>query len=385
MKKILIFSTAYFPLVGGAEIAVKEITDRIEDIQFDMITARMDRGLPDFERIGNVDVYRIGFGCKRIDKYILALFGHRYARKLHKKNDYQIIWSIMASFGGFAAQFFKASNKKIKFLLTLQEGDSIDYIYQKTIFVRFWFHRIFLLADYVQAISNYLADWARNMQVSCPIKVIPNGVDIKKFSQRTLDFDKEAIKKKIGIEMDEKMIITTSRLVKKNGIEDLILAMKTIQVKLVVCGIGPDEQKLKLIVKEAGLESKVKLLGYVPHNDLPRYLWASDVFCRPSLSEGLGNSFLEAMVAGVPVVGTNVGGIPDFLKNKETGWICKVNDPISISEKINYILDKSNEEKIKEVVDRAIKLVKTRYNWDKIARDFVTVFDNIIHDQKELQ
>jgi len=75
MKKILIFSTAYFPFVGGAEVAVKEITDRVENIKFDMITARMDRKLPRIERIGNIEVHRVGIGCKTIDKFLLLFFG----------------------------------------------------------------------------------------------------------------------------------------------------------------------------------------------------------------------------------------------------------------------------------------------------------------------
>ena len=61
MKRILIFSTTYFPYVGGAELAVKEITDRISYIDFDMITLRFDKNLPIFERIGNINVYRVGF------------------------------------------------------------------------------------------------------------------------------------------------------------------------------------------------------------------------------------------------------------------------------------------------------------------------------------
>ena len=55
-KKILILSTAYYPLIGGAEVAIKEITDRIEDIEFDLLTARMDKNLPKNEKIGNVNV-----------------------------------------------------------------------------------------------------------------------------------------------------------------------------------------------------------------------------------------------------------------------------------------------------------------------------------------
>src|SRR3989344_9376814 len=99
--KIIIFSTAYLPFTGGAEIAVKEITDRINNVQFDIVTARLDGKLPKFEKIGNVNVYRIGFGASMLDKYLLPFLGFLKAYNLHKKNHYRVLWSIMASYAGF--------------------------------------------------------------------------------------------------------------------------------------------------------------------------------------------------------------------------------------------------------------------------------------------
>jgi hypothetical protein len=61
-KRILIFSTAYLPFVGGAEIAVKEITDRLPQYEFVMVTAKIKKGLPDVENVGNIEVHRIGIG-----------------------------------------------------------------------------------------------------------------------------------------------------------------------------------------------------------------------------------------------------------------------------------------------------------------------------------
>ena len=111
--RILIFSTAYFPFVGGAEVAVKEITDRISDHEFDMITARMSRKIPKFEKMGNVIVYRVGIGIPFFDKALLAILGHFKALKLHSKHSYGLVWSIMASYSGFAALAFK-KKKNIK-------------------------------------------------------------------------------------------------------------------------------------------------------------------------------------------------------------------------------------------------------------------------------
>ena len=87
---------------------------------------------------------------------------------------------------------------------------------------------------------------------------------------------------------------------------------------------------------------------------------------RPSLSEGLGNSFIEAMAAGVPVIGTQVGGIPDFLRDKETGFFCEVRNPKSIAEKVKEILE--NNELRANVIKNAQELVTKNYDWDLVAR-----------------
>jgi hypothetical protein len=117
--RILIFSTAYYPLVGGAEVAVKEITDRLADqYDFDLVTARINRNFPKTEVVGNIRVFRLGLGTN-FDKIWLALWGGFFGRKLHKNSKYSMVWAIMASFGGFAAASFKKNNPKIPYVLTL--------------------------------------------------------------------------------------------------------------------------------------------------------------------------------------------------------------------------------------------------------------------------
>ncbi len=392
-RKVLIFSTAYYPFVGGAEVAVKEITDRLtplggKDIQFDMITARLERkpvqrqgGSPKFERIGNVNVYRVGIGWPKFDKYLLAFFGHRFAQKLHKKNNYNLIWSIMASYGGFAAMFFKKKNPRTPFLLTLQEGDAPKYIKKRVGFLEKWFRRIFTNADYIQCISNFLADWAKEMGVKCPIEVVPNGVDIEKFKvftkpggARISNFKVEELRQKLGIKSDDKILITTSRLVPKNGVGDIIEALQYLpeNIKFLIIGDGPLESDLKFKIKNLKLEDRVKFVGYVSHDDLPKYLYDSDIFIRPSLSEGMGNSFIEAMAVGVPVIATPVGGIPDFLKDRETGLFCEINNPRSIAEKV--IIYFEDDELRKKIIANALEMVIKNYDWNLIVEKMRRIF-----------
>jgi len=392
IMRILIFSTAYFPHVGGAEVAVKEITDRLShkasdgkpEVDFDMITVRLDSKDAKQEKIGNINVYRIGWGLGRINKLLFPFRASRLASKLHKKEKYDIIWSIMASFSGFAALFFKKKNPEVKFLLTLQEGDDLREPERKAWLVKNWFKQIFTKADYIQCISNYLADWARKMNANCPVEVVPNGVTVGKSQIPIRQLaDKSQRNFKLQIQ-NSKVILTTSRLVKKNGVEDLIIAfskllrLTTYDSRLIICGDGEEKSKLEKLIKKLDVADRVEFKGFVEPAELSEYYAIADVFCRPSLSEGLGISFLEAMAYSVPVVATNVGGIKDFLKHKETGYVCEVNNPESIAEQIKYILDPQNRDEVEGVKRSARQMVIEKYNWGKIAPQMRNIFLNVI-------
>ncbi len=363
MKRVVIFSTAYAPLIGGAEIAVKELTDRLVDFEFVLITARIRPELLREEMIGRVKVIRVGNGG-RWDKLLLWWNGWKVAQA---EGNFDMIWGVMASYGGLSALRYKKKNSKVPFLLTLQEGDSFEHIYRRAFFIWPWFKQIFSRADHIQAISNYLADWAKKMGAECPVVVVPNGVSLMK------------LEKNYKNNSDKKIIVSVSRLVEKNGLEDLIRAMAELpeNYELHIIGGGPLQKKLGSIVTELKLVNRVTFIGEIPNQELPRYYASADVFVRPSLSEGLGISFLEAMQQGVPLIASSVGGIPDFLKHGETGWFCEVKNPRDIAEKIKYVLDPVNEVKVERVVKQAQELVVKKYSWEVVTEQMKKIFNTV--------
>lgn len=380
-KKVLIFSLVYYPrFIGGAEVAVKEITDRIHDIEFDMVTLRGQHESKE-EKIGNIMVYRVGPKMGEwsmyqrilftISKYLYPFLAYTKAKKLEKLKKYDGTWSIMANYAGFAGLFFKLSFPKIPFLLTLQEGDPIPYIKRRVILVYPLFKMIFKKADKVQAISNYLSDFGKSMGFQGVPVVIPNGVDIAHFSKPSED--RNVLRSKWRYTDQDIVLVTASRLVKKNGIGDSIDALTLLpeQYKLLILGTGKLEENLKSKVKELHVEHRVQFLGFISHQDLPAYLQSSDIFIRPSLSEGLGNAFLEAMAAKIPVIATSVGGIPDFLKEGETGLFCNVED----SESIKITVEKLQDARLKtKIVTQANDMVSRDYDWHTIARAMRVLF-----------
>ena len=382
-KRLLIFSLAYQPFVGGAEVAVKEITDRLPDYDFDLLTVNLDRQQKATEKIGAVSVYR-----SNSPKYFFPLAACRLAVKLHQKNKYDAIWSIMANQAGLAAALFKRCFPRVPWLLTLQEGDDLNSLaYRLRLLAPRWFG-VFKLADQIQVISNYLSAWARRMGATAPISVVPNGVDVSNFQVLASSFQLK--------DNENKIIITTSRLVKKNGVDTLIEAMQFLpnNVRLQILGTGPEERSLRKLVSRLNLDGRIKFFGQVSPNEIPNYLASADIFVRPARSEGLGNSFLEAMAAGVPIVGTPVGGIPDFLHDpqwqgeslpfgkdlplEQTGWFCEVGNPKSVAEKIKYILEPANFDQIQAVIHNARELITQKYDWGGIAQKMAQIFAKLV-------
>ena len=400
MKRILIFSLAYYPrLVGGAEVAIKEITDRVSDseVAFDMVTLRFDEAAPSVEKIGNVTVYRVGFASFPIalNKYLFTFMGAWRASRLHRTNPYDGIWAMMANYAGFAALFFKMTYPQVPYLLTLQEGDPIAYIKKRVGVLLPLFRKIFTRADMVQAISHYLADFAREMGFNGPLEVVPNGVDVELFSRRYSDMELATLKDTLGKKYSDTFLITTSRLVAKNAVGDIIQALRYLpeSVKLLILGVGPLEAELKALALKFGLIERVHFLGFISHQEMPKYLAISDIFVRPALSEGFGLSYVEAMAAGLPVVTTAVGGIVDFLTPPEasgakagsskkalaTGLFCEVANPKSVAEQVERLL--SDPTLRKEIVTNAKSMVVEKYDWSLIAGEMKKLFLKLTNER----
>jgi glycosyltransferase involved in cell wall biosynthesis len=377
-KKILIFSTAYLPQIGGAEIAVKQITDRLPEFEFDLITARLTSGLKSFERIGRVNIYRIGWGISWLDKLILAALGHRLALKLHQKKQYDLAWAIMASYGGFAAlKFHKVSG--VKFLLTLQEGDFTKKTERKVALFKKDFRQIFSRAAGLQSISGYLKNWGEKMGFRGEIsEVIPNGVDLPLFTKEYPAGEINALRRSFGFAEDSIILVTTSRLVKKNGLEDVIRALPGLPEKFVfyIVGDGRLENKLKKLSADLGLTNRVKFAGSKPYADLPKILKASDIFIRPSLTEGLGNSFLEAMAAGLPIIGTLAGGIKDFLIDGRTGLVCEPKNSASIVLAVEKLMALAGNQR-ESIKQNSLNLIREKYDWNIIAKKMSELFNQL--------
>lgn len=375
-KRALIFSTAYFPLVGGAEVAMREVTDRLPGWQFDLFCAKIKPGLACTERIGNVTVHRCGFGHP-IDKYLLPITGVLSALRIGGLGYRGVIWSLMASYGGFAALAYTWVKPSARMLLTLQEGDPLEHYAKRTGALTFLHQQIFTRANAVQSISKFLAAWATKMGYKGTPEVVPNGVDIQRFSTRISPEERARLRKEFGFAETDVVIVTASRLTLKNGVDDIIRSLTFLptQYKALIAGEGEDRDKLVALIDSKGVKDRVVFLGTRGHSELPGILQSADIFCRPSLSEGLGNAFLEAMACGLPIIGTPVGGIPDFLTDGQTGVFCQPRDPESLAKAATRIQTESGLRE--RLVRQGESLVREGYSWDGIAKRIEAMLEKL--------
>ncbi len=388
-KKILIFSLAYYPKhIGGAEVAIKEITDRVSTTEYEwhLICNRYDTTLPRTEQIGNVTVHRIGYAVPNptmadlrrlplhLNKLWYQVLAFRKAVALHKEHTFAGIWAMMAHATGIPAAQFKRRFPDVPYLLTLQEGDPPEQIERTMRWFGTRFTDAFVTADAVQVISSFLGAWALRQGYSGAPILIPNAVDVARFSAAAAPETLAALRTKLALAPDAYTLITTSRLVPKNGIDTVVRALPHLppNVVFLVLGTGPQEAELVALADTLGVRDRVKLLGQIDHHELPQYLQLADVFIRPSRSEGMGNSFIEAMAARKPVIATLVGGIPDFLRpvdsvspTEATGWAVTVDTPADIATAVEQI--QKNPALVATVTATAAAMVAASYDWSFVA------------------
>jgi len=376
---IFIFSTAYLPMVGGAELAIKEINDRLSDyFDFVVFTSRFRRAYPKHEKLGAVEVYRLGFGMP-FDKYLLPILAYFKARKVIRTFRRPLLWGMMASYGSIAAYFLKRRNPGFSFLLTLQEGDPEEYLVSGRLgLMGFWFKKIVSRADRVQVISKYLGELAIKLGADKEaVDIVPNGVDINVFARDFPAEDLKNLRLRYGFSSNSKAIITASRLVHKNAVDIIIKAVAEIpEAHLFIAGSGPEEKSLRRLAQKLNIQNRILFLGNVSHDELSRYYAISHVFVRPSRSEGLGSAFLEAMAAGLPVIGTKVGGIPDILQHNFNGLFCEVDDAEDLVQKIKRLVHDLDFGRNLGLNGR--RLVEENYSWDKIAQRMSSIFFRLL-------
>jgi len=215
---------------------------------------------------------------------------------------------------------------------------------------------------------------------TCPVEkltVIHSGIELNKFQEYTPS-DKTKLKKEIGLPENSFVVGTAGRLVAVKGPEFLIKASRTIIPKhpntyFLFAGDGPLKEDLQKRAKEAGDDKNIVFLGW--RDDIAHILSIFDVFCLPSLNEGMGRVLVEAMAHGIPIVASDVGGIPDLVTHGKNGFLVPPKNPEELAKHIQILIE--DEEKRKKMGE-AGKEMAPGFSHDTMVRSIAELYEELL-------
>lgn len=276
--------------------------------------------------------------------------GYQDMRKLLKENHYDIIWTnepVMGVVTRLAASKYRRKGTKVIYMVH-------GFHFYKGAGLPAWlmYCPIEMLMskcmDVLVTINWEDYHWAEKWLHVPQLEHIDGiGVD---FSRLCIPECREAKRAELGIAPDECMILSVGELQTRKNHEVMIRAVAKLndpKVRYMICGRGVLLDELKALTEELGIKNQVSFLGY--RKDIPEIMRAADIYAHPSKREGLGLASLEAMACGLPLVTSNVQGIPDYVENGVTGFMCDPTDVDSFEKNLRLLIqDQDLREKIAE-------------------------------------
>lgn len=232
--------------------------------------------------------------------------------------------------------------------------------------------------------SNYMRNEVKSV-FSLPddkIRIIPNGVDLNKFNGYTKNLE---VRRKYAMD-HEKIVFFVGRLVNEKGAHVLLDAVPKVlhhyyDTKFIIAGRGPQLDHLKWITSSKNLSHKVYFTGYISDEDLLQLYKVADIAVFPSLYEPFGIVALEGMVADVPVVVSDTGGLGEIVHHGVDGMKAYTGNANSLADCILELL--FNPDKAEEMGRRALEKVRRVYNWEYITDQTMDVYKEIVESCKK--
>ncbi len=228
-------------------------------------------------------------------------------------------------------------------------------------------------ADKIIVPSNYLKNIVTGWSIdSKKINVIYNSVMLPLMQKEEI---------KVLEPFEGKTIITICRLTIWKGVKELISTVATLQnVRLIIVGDGPEREVLKKHAEDLFLSERIVFVGQVSKKMVCEYLKYADCFVLNSTYEGLPHVILEAMIARIPVVATNVGGTNEVVENNETGLLIDAEDENQLRNGIKKVLE--NESFRKYIINNAWGQMKEKFSYCIMIEQTVKVLSEVVKKRR---
>lgn len=212
------------------------------------------------------------------------------------------------------------------------------------------------------------------------IHTLYNGIDLVRFDANRSASEE---KRRLGIHPDEKVVTTVAVLREAKGLQFMLKALPSVlrkypRLRYVIAGDGKYRTALENLAASLHVEDHVVFLGYT--EDVPRVLAASDLFVFPTLNDALPTVLLEAMAAGVPIVASGIGGVPEIIQHGRNGFLIPPMEPALLAEACIYLL--SNPRLSDEFRANARRDVFEKFNIDKQADSLINLYRQILSSER---
>ena len=387
--KILMLTWEYPPrIVGGIARVVHDLSKRLikDGHEVTVVTYRDSADVPEYENDKGVNVYRVDnymIHPNNFIDWIMQLNFNMLSKAteiINKEGGFDVIhahdWLVT-----YAAKSLKnAYDIPIVATIHATEAGRNSGIHDET--QRYINDTEWLLtyeATEVIVNSNYMKNEIQRL-FGLPfdkINVIPNGINLSNFTGIERDYD---FRRQYAMD-NEKIILYVGRLVYEKGVQHLIAAMPKIlsnyhDAKLIIAGRGGMMDELRAEASNLGLNDKIYFTGYLNSKQVQKMYKCADVAVFPSTYEPFGIVALEAMLAGVPTVVSDVGGLDEIVTHGVDGMKSYAGNANSIADSVTALL--YDHQLATNVSKKAKQKVKEQFNWEKIAQDTHFTYEKAI-------
>ena len=387
--KILMLTWEYPPrVVGGIARVVNDLSKRLikDGHEVTVVTYRDSADVPEYENDKGVNVYRVDnymIHPNNFIDWIMQLNFNMLSKAteiINKEGGFDVIhahdWLVT-----YAAKSLKnAYDIPIVATIHATEAGRNSGIHDET--QRYINDTEWLLtyeATEVIVNSNYMKNEIQRL-FGLPfdkINVIPNGINLSNFTGIERDYD---FRRQYAMD-NEKIILYVGRLVYEKGVQHLIAAMPKIlsnynDAKLIIAGRGGMMDELRAEASNLGLNDKIYFTGYLNSKQVQKMYKCADVAVFPSTYEPFGIVALEAMLAGVPTVVSDVGGLDEIVTHGVDGMKSYAGNANSIADSVTALL--YDHQLATNVSKKAKQKVKEQFNWEKIAQDTHFTYEKAI-------
>ena len=369
--RILLHCVYYPPEVGGLESHVAALAEGLvaRGHEVRVITSRSQPGIPGHETRNGVEVRRTWFPSRSPVGWILHALGSlpatregaRWADVVHAQAFASIVPCGVALQGGGASRPDGSPRPLVATFHTSHFLVRATRPRWKPVL-----RQLVTWPDHALAASTEIARVAESLAPGTSVEALTNGVETDRF---------RPLPATLHAEPGTRQVVIPRRLFPKNGVEFAVRALPLVAetlpgIRFLFVGDGPERDRLERLARELGVADRARFLGARPHEEMPGLLGSAELAVFPSLMEATSVAALECMACGLPVVASDVGGLPEIV-DAEVGALVPPADPEALAAAIVATLKRPDR---KEAGERARRRVVEHWSNDRLVERHLEIY-----------